>query len=77
MLPALLLSGFLSPIASMPWLIQKISAIVPARYYLVILRGLFLKGLPAADIALELLLLGCFAALLLTASVARFGTRLD
>jgi ABC-2 type transport system permease protein len=77
MLPALLLSGFLSPIASMPWVIQKLSLIIPARHYLVILRGLFLKGLHVSDIGHELLLLAAFAAVLLAASVACLRTRLD
>ena len=42
--PANLLSGFMFPIANMPKLIQYITYINPLRYYLVILRGIFLKG---------------------------------
>jgi ABC-2 type transport system permease protein len=44
MLPAMFLSGFIFPIRSMPWAIQLISHAVPARYFLVIARGVILKG---------------------------------
>ena len=44
MLPAILLSGFVFPIRSMPEVLQYVTYLVPARYYLVILRGIILKG---------------------------------
>ncbi|MFT5460414.1 MAG: ABC-2 type transport system permease protein, partial [Myxococcota bacterium] len=44
MLPSLLLSGFAYPIANMPWVLQLVSYAVPARYFITIARGLFLKG---------------------------------
>lgn len=44
MLPAIFLSGFIFPIHSMPAVLQGISYLVPARYYLVILRGIIQKG---------------------------------
>lgn len=44
LLPTMILSGFIFPIASMPVPIQVISYIVPARYFLVVLRGIVLKG---------------------------------
>ncbi len=44
LLPSILLSGFIFPISSMPVAIQAITHIVPARYFLTILRGIFLKG---------------------------------
>ncbi len=43
-LPALLLSGFLFDIAAMPVVLQAITTIVPARYYIAVTRGVFLKG---------------------------------
>jgi drug efflux transport system permease protein len=46
MLPTLILSGFIFPLTSMPIALQYISAIVPARYFLIALRGIVLKGLP-------------------------------
>jgi ABC-2 type transport system permease protein len=44
LLPTLMLSGFIFPIASMPDFLQAITRIVPARYFLVALRGIVLKG---------------------------------
>jgi ABC-2 type transport system permease protein len=44
-LPALLLSGFIYSIGNMPWVIQVITHIVPARYVVTILQGIFLKGI--------------------------------
>jgi ABC-2 type transport system permease protein len=43
-LPAFLLSGFIYSIENMPWVIQVITHIVPARYVVTILKGVFLKG---------------------------------
>jgi ABC-2 type transport system permease protein len=43
-LPTLMLSGFIFPISSMPAFLQAVTHVVPARYFLVILRGLLLKG---------------------------------
>ena len=44
MLPSILLSGFIFPIESMPAWIRPITYVIPLRYYLVIVRGIFLKG---------------------------------
>lgn len=44
LLPTLLLSGYMFPISSMPVILQKITYIIPARYYLQIIRGIMLKG---------------------------------
>ncbi|MEZ4654275.1 MAG: ABC transporter permease [Candidatus Eisenbacteria bacterium] len=46
MLPAIFLSGFIFPIHSMPAVLQAITYAVPARYFLIILRGVILKGAP-------------------------------
>jgi len=72
-LPALLLSGFMSPIASMPRVIQWFSAIIPARYFLVISRGVFLKDVGFAEVAYELGVLTVAAVVLLALAVKRFG----
>lgn len=44
LLPSFILSGFIFPVASMPRIIQLFTFLVPAKYFLVILRGIFLKG---------------------------------
>jgi ABC-2 type transport system permease protein len=43
-LPALLLSGFIFAIEPMPWILKAISRVVPARYYVTVTKGIFLKG---------------------------------
>jgi len=48
-LPTLMLSGFIFPISSMPAFLQVVTRIVPARYFLVALRGIVLKGVGPAD----------------------------
>lgn len=74
--PAMLLSGFAFPIASMPEAIQYLTYLNPLRYFLIIIRGIFLKG-NGADILwpqmLALLVLGIGV---LTASALRFHKRL-
>ena len=77
MLPSLLLSGFMSPIASMPEIVQLISRVVPARYFLVVLRGLFLKGASLSSMWPEVAALAVFAVIMLGASAARLKTRID
>jgi ABC-2 type transport system permease protein len=44
MMPMIYLSGFIFPIENMPAVIQPITYLIPLRYYLVIVRGIFLKG---------------------------------
>lgn len=77
MLPSLLLSGFFYPIENMPPALRAVTYLVPARYFLVILRGIFLKGVGLVVLWRELLFLGVFAVLMLMASSARFRKRLD
>ncbi len=64
-LPTLMLSGFIFPISSMPAFLQGVTRVVPARYFLVILRGLLLKGVGPATFWPELAALGVFAVVIL------------
>ena len=64
-LPTLMLSGFIFPISSMPAFLQAVTYVVPARYFLVVLRGIVLKGAPLATFGSELMALGIFAAVAL------------
>jgi ABC-2 type transport system permease protein len=69
-LPTLMLSGFIFPISSMPAFLQGVTRIVPARYFLVILRGILLKGVGLAILWPQLLALSAIAvAFLALASV--------
>ena len=77
MLPAFLLSGFISPIASMPKIIQIVTYIVPARYFLTALRGIFLKGYGFGQIWTEIAILAAFAALVFIAALKRLKLRLE
>ena len=60
-LPTLMLSGFIFPISSMPAFLQVVTYVVPARYFLVVLRGIVLKGVPLTTFWFELGALGVFA----------------
>ncbi|MBI3085940.1 MAG: ABC transporter permease, partial [candidate division NC10 bacterium] len=77
MLPALLLSGFFYPIENMPPTLQAITTLVPARYFLVVIRGIFLKGVGLAVLWREMLFLSAFAVFMLIASSAKFKKRLE
>jgi ABC-2 type transport system permease protein len=48
--PFVLISGFTTPVENMPDWLQLIAQASPLKYYLIIVRGTFLKGLPPADI---------------------------
>jgi ABC-2 type transport system permease protein len=61
MLPAVLLSGFIFQIRSMPAWLQLVTYAVPARYYLVVLRGVIIKGAGLGPYTNELIGLGIFA----------------
>lgn len=60
-LPTLMLSGFIFPITSMPPFLQLVTYVVPARYFLVVLRGIVLKGVPLGTFWPELGALAIFA----------------
>ena len=74
-LPVFMLSGFIFPISSMPDILQAITTIVPAKYFLIALRGVVLKGLNLFDVWRELLALGIFAAAVLGLSALRLSRR--
>ncbi|MCX7919348.1 MAG: ABC transporter permease [bacterium] len=77
MLPTFLLSGFAFPIETMPKFIQPITYLVPARYYLVIVRGIFLKGIGLSVLWKETIILILFAFVLLSIAAKRFKKKLD
>jgi ABC-2 type transport system permease protein len=72
LLPTLLLSGFLFPIRNMPQPLQIISHIVPARYYLVILRGIIVKGSDLSPFWDQMAYLAIYAFIVLTLAAVRF-----
>jgi ABC-2 type transport system permease protein len=70
-LPTLMLSGFIFPISSMPAVLQVLTHVVPARYFLVALRGIVLKGAGLTVFWTELAALAVFAAFTLTLASVR------
>lgn len=72
MLPSMMIAGYFFPIVSMPKAIQLVSALLPLRYYLVILRGVIVKGNTFADLWPQFLTLTAFAVFLVTVSAKRF-----
>jgi ABC-2 type transport system permease protein len=76
-LPSFLLSGFLFPIASLPKALQALTLLVPARYFLVIIRAVMLKGAPPSSLAGHLLFLAAFGTVVLLASARRFRVTLE
>ena len=72
LLPSIMLSGFIFPLDSLAPVIRAVSMIVPARYFLVIIRGVILKGGGIQHFLLEGLVLAGFTLLLLAAAMARF-----
>ncbi|MGB9907426.1 MAG: ABC transporter permease [Candidatus Saccharicenans sp.] len=77
MIPMMLLSGFVFPIENMPRFFQWLTVIIPLRYFLVILRGIFLKEVGLAALYDEALLLLLLAVMINLLSVSRFRRRLD
>ncbi|HBZ35224.1 MAG TPA: hypothetical protein DEO33_02190 [Rikenellaceae bacterium] len=76
-LPALLLSGFMFSIYNMPKPLQFITYIIPARYFVTILKGIFLKGNTISSLFLETILLTVFGIAAFVLSVKRFKKRIE
>jgi ABC-2 type transport system permease protein len=76
-LPAFLLSGFIFPIDQMPVVVQWITLVLPARYYVSILRNVFLKGTAVQVMSGQLLALAIIALVLIVLSTRAFHKRLE
>lgn len=76
-LPAFLLSGFMFAIDVMPPPLQAVSLIVPARYFLVVTRGIFLKGVGAEVLWLQAIFMVAFAAAGVALAVRAFRKELQ
>ncbi len=76
-LPAFLLSGFLFAIDQMPIVLQWITYILPARYYVSVLKKIFLKGTPTAMLYADLIPLTVFAFVLALVATRSFHKRLE
>jgi ABC-2 type transport system permease protein len=76
-LPALLLSGFMFAIRNMPQAIQLITYLVPARYFIALLRGIYLKGIGLEVMWLNAAVLVGWALIVLVVARKRLHLRLD
>jgi ABC-2 type transport system permease protein len=76
-LPQIILSGFVFPIENMPRLIQWLTYVVPLRYFLVIIRGLFLKAVGLNALWDETAALLVFGLAILGLSILRFRKKLE
>jgi ABC-2 type transport system permease protein len=72
-LPTFILSGFIFPISSMPQVIQVITHVIPARYFIVALRGIVLKGAELMAFWQDLVALAVFAAVMLALASVRLA----
>ncbi|TYB76681.1 ABC transporter permease [Bizionia gelidisalsuginis] len=77
MLPVILLSGFIFPISSMPMPLQVISNIIPAKWFIIIVKGIMLKGVGLQIIWKETLILLGMTVFFIALSVKKYKIRLE
>ncbi|MDP2106451.1 MAG: ABC transporter permease, partial [Desulfobulbaceae bacterium] len=76
-LPSFLLSGFMYSIANMPRPLQVMTHLIPSRYFVTLLKGIYLKGVGLETMAVEAGLLTLFAVVILMVAHLKFTKRLD
>jgi len=77
MLPTMLLSGFIFPLESLPWPLQALSLVVPARWFVTVARGIMLKGIGLDYLWRDTAVLAGMALALLVLSTRSFKPRLE
>lgn len=76
-MPMIFLSGFSFPVENMPVIIQYVTYLIPLKYFLVIIRGIVLKGLGLSDLWIECAVLLSMGIFILISSSLRFRKRLE
>jgi ABC-2 type transport system permease protein len=76
-MPAIILSGFMYPIHTMPLFFQGLTLLNPIRYFMEIVRGIFLKGQGVTDLWLQYMVLTIMALLAVWAASLRFKKSLE
>jgi ABC-2 type transport system permease protein len=76
-LPAIILSGFMYPVDTMPDIFQQLTYLNPIRYFMEMVRGIFLKGQGVADLWSNFLILTVMALALVFAATRRFKKSLE
>jgi ABC-2 type transport system permease protein len=77
LLPSFLLSGFVFPIESMPPFFRVLTSILPQKWYMIVSRGIFLKGAGLAELAVPFAALSALDALLIALAVGKFKRNLE
>lgn len=77
MMPMIFLSGFTFPIENMPWIIRQLTYFIPLRYFMLIIRGVILKGIGIAELWQELLVLFLMGIGIMWLASKRFSKRLE
>jgi ABC-2 type transport system permease protein len=77
LLPSVFLSGFIYPVAAMPLPLQVVSGVIPLTYFLIVVRGIVIKGVDAATLAPQISALAIFGSVLIGLAAMRFRKRLD
>ncbi|CAM3655142.1 ABC transporter permease [Flavobacterium gelidilacus] len=77
MLPVILLSGFIFPISSMPFPLQIISNIIPAKWFIIIIKAIMLKGSSLALIWKETVILVAMTLFFIVVSIKKYKIRLE
>ena len=77
MLPSIFLSGFIYPVAAMPGILQWVSGVIPLTYFLVVVRGIVIKGVGMTELASQVAALALFGTILIVLASLRFRKRLD
>ena len=77
LLPSIFLSGFIYPIAAMPLVLRVVSGVIPLTYFLIVVRGIVIKGVDATTLAPQIGALTIFGAILIGLAAMRFRKRLD
>lgn len=77
MLPVILLSGFIFPVTSMPYPLQVMSNIIPAKWFIIIIKGIMLKGVGLAYVWKETLILLGMTMFFMALSIKKYKIRLE
>ncbi len=77
MLPTILLSGFIFPVENMPLILQLISHVIPAKWFVIIVKSIILKGNDISHLWKETLILFAFVVVFIGASIKNYKVRLE
>ena len=77
MIPTIILSGIIFPIESMPGILQVLSCLIPARWYVETVRRLMIEGVPLMYVWKEVAVMCLMAVVLITATARKFKNRLE